>query len=92
VAEESSLAALLGREQPVADDFPTLRVFGLLELTCNADLFQGVTREVLARKIHEDFVQRQAADGRPPTDPALASWERLSEPLKDTNREQADDR
>ena len=47
-------------------------------------------REVMARTIHERYRQNQRGV-RPPHDPALQPWETLSEALRESSRQQADD-
>ncbi len=45
-------------------------------------------RDSIAQAIHEKYLRNQ--EGRKPSDdPAMASWETLSEPLKESNRQQA---
>lgn len=52
------------------------------------DVLFGAGRERLARAIHERY--RAAQTDKTAGDPALAEWEQLSEPLKESNRRQAD--
>jgi RyR domain len=48
--------------------------------------------EKLARTIHEDYVRRKEAEGHSPVDePSLVPWETLSEPFRESNRNQAAD-
>jgi hypothetical protein len=54
------------------------------------DVLLAGTREILARAIHDYYVahrRRTGADDA--TDPSMADWERLPEPLKASNRAQA---
>jgi hypothetical protein len=46
-------------------------------------------RETVARVIHENYRQDQAAR-KPADDPPMAAWEELPEHLRQSNREQAD--
>ena len=45
-------------------------------------------RDAIAEAIHEKYLRNQQGK-KPPDDPAMASWETLSEPLKESNRQQA---
>ena len=47
-------------------------------------------REAMARAIHERYRQNQQGI-KPPDDPAMQPWETLAEPLRESNRQQADD-
>ena len=47
-------------------------------------------RELVARAIHRRYRENQRAIKRP-GDPALEPWETLTEPLRESNRQQADD-
>ena len=48
--------------------------------------------ETLARAIHEDYVRKQAEEGRTPADnPSMVPWGELPEHLRESNRRQADD-
>ncbi len=53
--------------------------------TANAD-----RREVVARAIHERYRHNQRGI-KPPDDPIMQPWEVLAEPLREFNRQQADD-
>ena len=74
------LSTLFSESDPGADEPARLHPFPLLDRTCQPDLLLGVTLEVLARLVHE----------RAMFDPAVASWEKLSEPQKEAVRRQAD--
>jgi RyR domain/ATPase family associated with various cellular activities (AAA) len=69
-----------------------------LKLHVDADLFSqlllrdvlfGAARERVAKAIHEKY-RRDQQGKKPPDDPAMRPWEKLSEPLRDSNRQQAD--
>jgi hypothetical protein len=45
-------------------------------------------RDAIARAIHAQYVRNQQGR-KPPDDPAMASWEMLAEPLRESNRHQA---
>ncbi len=92
MAEESGLATLLAGEDRPGGRFENLRGFGLLERTCQPDQLLTVSRETLARAMHEAYLLQQGGTGRAPeSNPALVPWEELSEELKESNRRQAGD-
>ncbi len=67
-----------------------LRVFGLLDSTCQPEVVLGGTTEILARSIHAQYLQDQARLGHTVGDnPSLVSWDVLPEDLKESNRRQA---
>ncbi len=69
-----------------------LSVFGLVDLVCRPDVLLEGQNEVLARAIHEDYVRRQREGGETPeTNPSMVEWERLPDPLRESNRRQAAD-
>lgn len=48
--------------------------------------------ETLARAIHDDYIRKQAEDGRTPAEnPSMVPWDELPEHLRDSNRRQAED-
>jgi hypothetical protein len=53
------------------------------------DVLLGAAREILARAIHEKYLEDQK-DNKPASDPSMQPWDRLSENLKESNRRQAD--
>ncbi len=79
----------------IADDgdkgsFEKLSAFGMLTQTCTPALLMSGTRELLARAIHADYLRHQsAAKLTQATNPSLAPWEQLPEPLKESNRSHA---
>ncbi len=88
MARATSLASLLEQKQGVG--FETLRTFGFLDQTCDAELLLGGTYEILARATHEEYVRAQEEEGRTPeTNPAMVPWDDLPEALKESNRDQA---
>jgi len=50
---------------------------------------QNDRREILARASHERYRVNQRGI-KPPDDPAMQPWEALAEPLRESNRQQAD--
>ncbi len=74
------------------DDGRRLRIVGTLERGCTADAVFGGTHELLARAIHGAYVRAQAAAGHTVTsNPSMRPWSTLPEPLRESNRRQADD-
>jgi voltage-gated potassium channel Kch len=89
--QDAGLATLLQDSQGEGKGANNLYAFGLLERTCQPDLVLGGTNEVLARSIHEQYLADQKKAGKTLKDnPALASWEKLPEEIKESNRRQAD--
>jgi hypothetical protein len=90
MSREAGLATLM-KEGRGAFDFGNLDVFGLLDKTCSLEALLGGTHELLARAIHEDYVRHQKEEGNTPeTNPSMVGWDELPEPLKESNRHQAD--
>jgi hypothetical protein len=91
MASSTGLAALLGQPGLADDAFADLHVFPLLDRTCQPDLLLGGTHETLARAIHEEYMRQQLAAGETPaTNPTILSWDELPEPIRESNRRQAD--
>lgn len=86
----SGLAALLEQQHLADSASESIRGFGLLEETCDADLLLGGTYEILARATHEEYVGAQEQEGKlPDTNPAMVPWDELPETLKESNRDQS---
>ena len=95
MAETGGLARLIAPDGAGDDHqsatFANLHAFGLLDRTCTPDAILGGTHEVLARGLHEVYVQQQEAlGGTSATNPALVEWDKLPEALRESNRAQAD--
>lgn len=91
MAHQAGLAALIQGEDEEEGGFSNLHTFGLLDKTCKPDLLLAGTVELLARAIHDEYVRSQAEKGfTAQTNPAMVSWEKLPESLKESNRSQAD--
>lgn len=87
---EQGLGLLLA-DAAGAEDLGRLRLFGTFERGCSPALLLHGTNEVLARAIHEEYIRNQASRGNTPaTNPAMRSWEQLSDVLRESNRRQAD--
>ncbi len=95
MAYEGGLGTLLARRGASAE-YENLHAFGLLEKTCRPELLEVGVPEVLARAIHEHYVEKREAEleGLPEDrpverEPAMEPWERLDEEYKYSNRHQA---
>ena len=91
MAETSGLARLVEPDGGGTPLFANLHAFGLLDRTCTPEAILGGTHEVLARGLHDVYVQQQEALGGTSTaNPALVEWDKLPEVLRESNRAQAD--
>lgn len=92
MAQDAGLAVLLREADACPASFQRLRAFGLLDRTCHPDQVLRGTHEILARAIHDEYLRQQAAAGvTPQQNPSLVPWEQLPEPLREANRQEADD-
>lgn len=88
---DGGLATLLGGLGTDERRFESLHAFALLDRTCTPDLVLGGTHEVLARSIHDRYLQTQRRAGATVEEnPSLVPWQLLPEGLKESNRRQAD--
>ncbi len=74
-------------------DFPHLAVelFGQTETACCAQYVIGEELDELAKRIHQNYVEKRLAEGdREEEFPAIRPWRHLSNELKTMNRQQAD--
>ena len=68
-----------------------VRVFGMVEEACSEESFRAAWNEPVAQAIHESYLRMmKTKTGRSATDTSLREWEALYEPLRDSNRQQAD--
>ncbi|HEY45963.1 MAG: hypothetical protein AMJ88_09400 [Anaerolineae bacterium SM23_ 63] len=89
--EGHGLASLLGEASEEGSAFRNLHAYGLLDKTCKPELLFGGVHEMLARAVHEDYVQEQKLLGYTSEDnPTLVPWDQLSEEKKGSNRRYAD--
>jgi hypothetical protein len=89
--DDGGLARLLSAEGACRGAAPFLRPFALLDRTLHPDLLLNGTHEVLARAIHEEYLEKQVREsGMAPGDPPLAAWDELPESVRESNRRQAD--
>ncbi len=87
----AGLAALLDGDEDGDSVFRNLHAFGLLDRTCTAEILLGGIHERLAQALHEEYLRSVEKRGETAhTNPALAAWEQLPEPLREANRRQVD--
>ena len=85
---ETGIAQLLQGE---SHGLGRLHGFGLLDRVLDPELMLMGTHEILARAIHEEYLNAQFEKGETlESNPSLVSWDELPETLKDSNRRQAD--
>jgi voltage-gated potassium channel Kch len=90
-SEQAGFATLFGGDLP-SGAIRGISAIGLTEIGCTLEIVLDGAREVIAQAIHQGYVHDQLAAGHSTADnPALAPWHRLSEDLRRSNREQADD-
>ncbi len=88
--EESGLAALLRGVQGTQRRFGNLHAVGLMERACQPDLVLGGIPELLARALHERYLEEQETAGVTLAhNPLLVSWDELPEEARESNRAQA---
>jgi hypothetical protein len=91
MTEDAGLASLLRGIKGIGGRFNNLQVFGLLERTCKPSLLTEGSHESVARAIHAEYIQHEMEKGNTTeTNPSMRDWDRLSEDLKEMNRDQAD--
>ncbi|HYN19642.1 MAG TPA: NAD-binding protein [Thermoanaerobaculia bacterium] len=89
--QENRLLEILRNREKASGAPIDLRPFGLLDRVLQPGLLLGTTSEILARAIHEEYVQDQTRRGEDPrTNPSMAPWDKLGESLKESNRRQAE--
>lgn len=67
-----------------------VKPFPVIGLSSDGEVLLNRNLDMGAIAIHDDYVARRRQSGHEANDPALNSWERLDEDLKDSNRQQAD--
>ncbi len=74
-----------------AGGFPGLSGFAVISWVCEPDRLFAGTHETIARAMHRSYSAEQLSLGETEsTNPAMVSWERLSEEYRESNRRQAD--
>jgi hypothetical protein len=91
MGESGGLALLIDQGAGEGDSFGSLHIFDLLDQTCTAELLGGGTHEVLARSLHQIYLESAMRDGvEKADDEAMKDWQDLSLDLKENNRQLAD--
>ncbi len=90
MASESGLASLLA-DASRSEWASRISAFGMLDKSCTRELLLNEELDVLARSVHDNYVQNRLDEGAgPDSDPALQPWELLDETYRTSNRHQAD--
>lgn len=91
MTHEAGLATLLRGLDGNDSAFQNVRAFAILDKACDPEIVLGGTHEILARAIHQDYVEGLRQSGETPqTNPSMVPWDELPEMLKEANRRQAD--
>ncbi len=86
---EAGLARLIMENHEILD-FDQIQPYSLLSKACSLETLLGGTQEILARSIHEDYVEKQKKEGETvETNHSMVDWDNLPEDLKESNRNQA---
>lgn len=86
MSEASGFAAMFS----ASDDGGNIRAFHLLDETCTPERLCVSTNELIAKALHAEYLRSVAATGAVmESNPATVQWDKLSEPLKESNRQQA---
>lgn len=88
VSRCDGLARWMEQATRTSDRYPCLHAFGDVQDTLDLEVVFQEALDRTARQIHEAY-RRQRDDARQ-GDPALLPWDRLSEDLRDSNRQQTD--
>jgi hypothetical protein len=89
--QDAGLARLVEGIHSGDDSFGNLHAFALLDRTCTPDQLLAGTHEIIARAIHEGYLDFQGKPARPyEAGPAAVPWEQLSEEYRESCRRQAD--
>lgn len=89
--EDSGLAAILNQDAGTASSQRKIFPFDILKHTCTPELVLRGSYELMARAIHEYYLQLRMEDGEEPGQRrALVPWESLPEDLRESNRRQVD--
>ncbi|HLP49089.1 MAG TPA: RyR domain-containing protein, partial [Candidatus Kapabacteria bacterium] len=88
MSREAGLIKLL-KNHP--HSFDRISGFGILDKVLKPELLDIFTHEMLARNIHEEYVNERLAEGETERiNSVLVSWEKLPDRMKESNRRQAD--
>lgn len=85
------LAELFNQLNLDTREFRNFRAFPLVSCSCCVDLLTGGIHEIIARAIHDAYVEQQERAGvTPDVNPSMRPWGDLSPDLQDSSRKQAD--
>jgi hypothetical protein len=88
---DTGLAQLLRGVDPTDTGLSDLYAFGLLDRTCWPELVLGGTHELIARAIHEGYLEASTgSSGQEAASSVRVPWENLSEEYRESCRRQAD--
>jgi hypothetical protein len=89
---DSGLATLLlGEDSRSGSAFSSLHAFGMLDRTCMPENLFNDTRMLLAKTIHQNYLdEMENAGDTPQTNSSMKSWEELPPDLQESNMKQAD--
>ncbi len=90
--EESGLTSLLRDIRGAGRRFESLHALGLMERACQPDLVLGGVPELLARALHERYLEEHEGTAAPADKKAnalLVGWDELPEDVRESNRAQA---
>jgi hypothetical protein len=90
MSDDAGLASLL--DVAVNPSHPLVAVypFGMPSVACTRRLLINEELDLLAKAIHEQYVQQRRRAGGSVDDPSILTWEQLDADLKESNRQQAD--
>ncbi|MGD2105726.1 MAG: NAD-binding protein [Anaerolineae bacterium] len=89
--EEGGLGRLLEEYQEATVSLRNVHPFDPVSRTCTPDLVLDGTHELLARAVHDRYLQRRLEEGKEMEEErALVPWDALPEDLKESNRRQVD--
>lgn len=91
LTQEAGLGSLFRTSNGDEEGSDGLQVFGLLDQTCTIETLMNGLIESMAQGSHEDYIRKEKEKGETPqTNPSMVTWQKLSEDLKESNRQQAD--
>ena len=85
------LQAQPSQGQPDGDARTALHPFAGIADSCSSAMVIGEEQDRMARTVHAGYVQMKGErGGDPATDPSMASWARLSDDFRESNRQQTE--
>lgn len=87
--EESGLTSLLHEIRGSSTRFGCLHALGLMERACQPDLVLGGVPELLARALHERYLEEHEGDKPQGANALLVPWDELPDDARESNRAQA---